>query len=169
MIIPAARNARVVHRRWPSKDRGRRECRVQAAPMARLQQKTQAAVTTGSAKTSGIPCAMVLTLIRALLGDRALLPPSPRGLRRVGPVRADIASSARLDPSVGGSGPHDFAVRQDAFARARCALNIASVHCIPPPTSVTIASRPSAEGNGMRERQPYFSEKRKRDIFRERT
>jgi hypothetical protein len=31
--------------------------------MARLQQKKQAAVTTGSAKSSGIPCAMVLTLI----------------------------------------------------------------------------------------------------------
>jgi hypothetical protein len=32
-----------------------------AAPMARLQQKTQAAVTTGKAGQSGIPCAMVLT------------------------------------------------------------------------------------------------------------
>jgi len=32
-----------------------------AAPMARLQQKTQAAGTTGSAGTTGIPCAMVLT------------------------------------------------------------------------------------------------------------
>jgi hypothetical protein len=32
-----------------------------AAPMARLQQKKQAAVTTGKAGTTGIPCAMVLT------------------------------------------------------------------------------------------------------------
>jgi hypothetical protein len=32
-----------------------------AAPMARLQQKKQAAVTTGSAETTGIPRAMVLT------------------------------------------------------------------------------------------------------------
>jgi hypothetical protein len=30
--------------------------------MARLQKSKQAAVTTGSAKSSGIPCAMVLTL-----------------------------------------------------------------------------------------------------------
>jgi hypothetical protein len=30
-----------------------------AAPMARLQQKKQAAVTTGSAKTTGIPRAVV--------------------------------------------------------------------------------------------------------------
>jgi hypothetical protein len=43
----------------PSKIRGRGECRMQAAPMARLQQKKQAAVTTGSAGTTGIPCAMV--------------------------------------------------------------------------------------------------------------
>jgi hypothetical protein len=34
---------------------------MQAAPMARLQQKKQAAVTTGSAGTTGIPRAMVLT------------------------------------------------------------------------------------------------------------
>jgi hypothetical protein len=32
-----------------------------AAPMARLQTKKQAAVTTGKAGTIGIPCAMVLT------------------------------------------------------------------------------------------------------------
>jgi len=34
---------------------------MQAAPMARLQQKKQAAVTTGKAGTTGIPCATVLT------------------------------------------------------------------------------------------------------------
>jgi len=33
-----------------------------ASPMARLQQKKQAAVTTGSARSTGIPCAMVLTV-----------------------------------------------------------------------------------------------------------
>jgi len=33
---------------------------MQAAPMAHLQQKTQAAVTTGKAGQSGIPCATVL-------------------------------------------------------------------------------------------------------------
>jgi hypothetical protein len=42
--------------------RGRRECRVRAAPMARLQQGKQAAVTTGSAGTTGIPRAMVYGL-----------------------------------------------------------------------------------------------------------
>jgi hypothetical protein len=42
---------------------------------------------------------MVLRLIRALPGDRALLPPSFAGLAR------------DLDASVGASGPHAFAVR----------------------------------------------------------
>jgi len=45
---------------------GRRECRAMASPMARLQTKKQAAVTTGSAGSTGIPCAMVLTLILVL-------------------------------------------------------------------------------------------------------
>jgi len=35
--------------------------------------KTQAAVTTGKAETTGIPCAMVLTAHSALSGDRALI------------------------------------------------------------------------------------------------
>jgi hypothetical protein len=57
----------------PRKYGGRRECRMQAAPMARLQQGKQAAVTTGSAETTGIPRAMVLRLIRALAGVPGLL------------------------------------------------------------------------------------------------
>jgi len=36
----------------PRESGGRGECRVLAAPMARLQQKTQAAGTTGSAETT---------------------------------------------------------------------------------------------------------------------
>ncbi|CCE11990.1 hypothetical protein BRAS3843_900025 [Bradyrhizobium sp. STM 3843] len=37
-------------------------------------EKKQAAVTTGPAGSSGIPCAMVLTLIRDLPGDRLSCP-----------------------------------------------------------------------------------------------
>src|SRR6185369_14893335 len=59
----------------PSQIRGRRECRVKASPMARLQTKKQAAVTTGSAKSSGIPCAMVLQLICDLPGEPGFLAP----------------------------------------------------------------------------------------------
>jgi hypothetical protein len=45
-----------------SETEGRRECRMLAAPMARLQQEKQAAVTTGKAGTTGIPCATVYGL-----------------------------------------------------------------------------------------------------------
>jgi hypothetical protein len=45
------------------------------APMARLQQKKQAAVTTGTPKRSGIPCAMVYGLWRALPGVPGLIAP----------------------------------------------------------------------------------------------
>jgi hypothetical protein len=46
-----------------------------------------------------------LRLIRALPGVPGLLAPVPR------------ARDPGLDPSVGGSGPHDFAVREGAFVR----------------------------------------------------
>src|SRR5437016_12704121 len=42
--------------------RGRREGRVPAAPMARVQQKKHAAATTGPGGSTGLPCAMVLTV-----------------------------------------------------------------------------------------------------------
>src|SRR6185312_1057714 len=71
---------------------GRRECRMQAAPMARLQQKTQAAVTTGPAEATGIPCAMALQLIAR----------SPRGTGLIAPVSLRI-DPARLDPGIGRS------------------------------------------------------------------
>ena len=49
-------------------------------PWPACKQKTQAADTTGTAKSPGIPCAIVLRLIRDLPGARALLPPSPESL-----------------------------------------------------------------------------------------
>jgi hypothetical protein len=53
-----------------------------------------------AAETTGIPCAMALRLIRDLPGVPGLLAPV-----------ASLDSSARLDASVGTSGPHDFTVR----------------------------------------------------------
>ena len=51
--------------------------------------------TTGSAESSGLPCAMVLRLIRDLPGDRAFLPPSPA---RCGSIFADLTpASGRQD------------------------------------------------------------------------
>src|SRR5437588_10774747 len=64
----------------PPKIRGRRECRVHDAPAAsRATKKRTSVVATGTPKQPDIPCAMVLRLLRALPGDRALLPPSLRG------------------------------------------------------------------------------------------
>jgi hypothetical protein len=72
----SARNrVRVCRFDHPPKNRGRREGRVPTAPMVRVQQKARGR-TTGTGGSSGLPCAMVLQLIRALPGDRALLPPS---------------------------------------------------------------------------------------------
>jgi hypothetical protein len=95
--------ARALRDVCPSEARGRRECRVQAAPMARQQQKKLAAVTTGSARSSGIPCAMVLTLITR----------SPWGPGFLAPIIGEIISR-QLGISVGMPGPHAFAVRISA-------------------------------------------------------
>ena len=56
-------------------------------------------------------------LCRALPGDRAFLPPSPREYGFALPGRAN-KTSARLDASVGASGPHDFAVREQHLSSA---------------------------------------------------
>ena len=49
-----------------------------------------------------LPAQWFYGLLRALPGDRALLPPSP----------LEKLASQELDASVGASGPHDFAVRE---------------------------------------------------------
>src|SRR5581483_7665423 len=84
--------------------------------------RTQAS--TGQPKHSGIPCAVVYGLLRALPGDRAFLPPSPRGL------------TPRINASIGASGQHDF-------ARPRLPAIVAAglrVHRIPPQRFVTCAT-----------------------------
>jgi hypothetical protein len=86
---------------------------MQAAPMARLQQKKQAAVTTGKAGTTGIPCAMVLRLI-------ARSPRTPARTPGFDCLRRLAGSSPlRLDPSIGDQDHTAFAVREDAFVGAQ--------------------------------------------------
>src|SRR6266849_4595282 len=67
-------------------------------------------VTTSTPESPGIPARNGFNgFLRALLGDRACLPPSSADmscLSPVGPTRL-----RELDASVGASGPHDFAVR----------------------------------------------------------
>ncbi|WP_316176560.1 MULTISPECIES: hypothetical protein [unclassified Bradyrhizobium] len=80
--------------------------------MARLQKKKQAAVTTGSAASSGIPRAMALRLIRGLPGAPGFLATIGRSIRL-----------SDLDTSIGVPGHHDFAVRTGSFVRvirSRC-------------------------------------------------
>jgi len=74
--------------------------------------------------------------LRDLLGEPGLLSPSQAAMRK---------HCRRLDASVGASGPHDFAVRDNAFVA--CAVSsTASLN----PTFVTIAKRPSYRGGTAR-------------------
>src|SRR5882762_4104559 len=68
-------------------------------------------VTTSTPESPGIPARNGFNgFLRALPGDRALLPPSSANMVLSKPGRADLTST-KLDASVGASGPHDFAVR----------------------------------------------------------
>ena len=102
----------------------------------------------GYAETPGIPARNGFNgLFRALPGDRAFLSPSPRG-----------CDSARLDAGVEASGPHDFAVRENAV---RLSASPRPSH--PCPTFVTTAKRPSCG----QERREYDSDlgERQNKIF----
>jgi hypothetical protein len=125
-----------------------------AAPMARLQQKKQAAVTTGSAETTGIPRAMVLRLLRVLPGAPGFLATVTSAMRE---------HRRQFDTSVGVSGPRDLTVRIDAVRRRD---NHAATSTRPPhPASpfVTTAKRPSYRG-GMASRNINFG-KNESEIF----
>ena len=91
--------------------------------MARLQKRKQAAVTTGTSRTSGLPCAAVLTLIRDLPGVPGLL----------ATVVHEIITR-ELGASVGAPGPHDF-----TSASMPLVWQHPHVHRIPASRVVTIA------------------------------
>ena len=103
-------------------NRGRRESRVPTAPTV-VRTKSARVDHRFNRITPAFPARMVYGLLRALLGDRACLPPSPCGLMiRLEPGWAGCIS-ARLDASIGAPGPHDFAVRdrpRQRSCRASC-------------------------------------------------
>jgi hypothetical protein len=136
-----------------SVNRGRRECRMLAAPMARQQTKKLAAGTTGSAETAGIPCAMGFRLMAR----------SPRGPGFLAPVVRGIRHAGELGLSVGRPGPHAFAVRN-----GRLRPRQPQRPSLPASPIVTIALRPSASRRDG-DRKSEFFEKRKLNIFRGRT
>jgi len=146
---------------------GNAGCPMHPQPHARYGVVSMRMISRDTAESPGIPHAMVLQIIRDLPGEPGFLAPvvpsvaahrCPVGLR---------ATPTKLDTSVGVSGPHDFSVRNNAARPARRHHSrIASpcdclrtrrrrVHRIPPPTSVTIASRPSY-GVGCPEQTTYF-------------
>src|SRR6266849_6322056 len=139
--------------------RGRGERRMPVAPAAScallLVERTR--VTTSTPESPGIPARSGFNgFLRALPGDRALLPPSLSGLRLC-PRPVGPTCLRELDASVGASGPHDFAVRcnisrqlagdrsqafrQPALQSHRAQNAAASTASLP--ASVTIAIRPS--------------------------
>jgi hypothetical protein len=113
--------------RVPPKRRGRRECRVTASPMARLQTKNAGG---SDHRFSRINRHSLrdgfTTYVRALLGVPGFL------------ATVTCLSSAGLIPA---SGDQDHTISPSAPAPlvSRCLC----VHRIPRPTSVTIAKRPS--------------------------
>ena len=94
--------------------------------------KKHAAEPQAQPKTTGLPCAMVLRLIRALPGAPGFLATMIRAKQasqRLHDVRAHVVQ----DTSVGVSGPHDFAVRHPA-SRPRLATHLTRQrpsHCRP--------------------------------------
>jgi len=65
---------------------GRREGRVLAAPMAPVRIKMHGAGTTGTRRATGLPCAVVYGLLRALPGDRLSCPRRPRDAKASSPT-----------------------------------------------------------------------------------
>jgi hypothetical protein len=98
----------------------RRESRVPAAPAA-SRAKVEKHTSVVTSDSDGInrlsPRDGFNSLLRALPGDRALLPPSFCG-----------SSSTKLSASVGAPGPHDFSVRLDAVRRQHVRVHEAEVY-----------------------------------------
>src|SRR5690348_5887299 len=115
--------------------------------MARVHERKHAAVTTGAAGSSGIPCAMGYGLYVISPGTGLFCPRHPRDHRLANLTPA----SGRQDHTISPSAPVAF------VARAR------SVHRIPASRVVTIAIRPLHRG-GMAGYNHIFLESG-REIF----
>ena len=112
------------------KCRGRRECRVKASPMARLL-KNAGGRYHRWCRSTGIPCATGLRLLRDLLGAPGLLATV---------IRVMHQHQRELDLSVGRPGPRDLTVRKRPFVRTSKGHAASSRgHRIPTSRVVTIA------------------------------
>ena len=104
LFVLAARNVRGVGNGPPSKSKegaGNAGCALH--PWPPVQKESTGVSNQGYTATAGIPCAMVLRLIRDLLGDHAWLPPSPT--RRVSVFASLAPASERQDHTTSPSAP----------------------------------------------------------------
>ena len=103
----------------PRQTRGRREGRVPARTHGPRAEKNARGRTTGTGGSSGLPCAVVLTVSFVLSPATGLFCHRRRaGLLPAEPGRAGTRL-AQLDASVGASGPHDFSVRGSLLQKPR--------------------------------------------------
>ena len=131
----------------PLDERGRRECRVKASPMARLRTKCRRQVP------------QVQPINRHSLRDGLnAYTRSPRCPGLLATVALGIIIPQGLSASVGAPGPRDFtSAISRSSARSR-ALRHGGGHRIPPSTFMTIAKRPPHE-DGTRASFPIFGRK----------
>src|SRR6267378_5007046 len=95
----------------PSEGVGNAGCPMHPQPRVQCVGSTRV-FTTGPPGSPGIPARNGFNgFLRALPGDRALLPPSSADIGCLSPVGPTCLR--KLDASVGASGPHDFAVRSN--------------------------------------------------------
>src|SRR6202163_2784423 len=96
----------------PKEGVGNAGCPLHPRPRVHLVVVERTRVTTSTPESPGIPARNGFNgFLRALPGDRALLPPSSADMFCLSPVGP--TQLRKLDASVGASGPHDFAVRSN--------------------------------------------------------
>ena len=102
----------------PRMRRGRRECRVLAATHGPRAVKKHGEGTTGSAKSSGIPCAMVLTLMARSPWEPGFLAPIAREIitSRAWPQRRE-ARTTRFCVRISAVRPHEDRARRQRVHR----------------------------------------------------
>src|SRR3981189_1386298 len=93
----------------PKEGVGNAGCPLHPRPRVHLVVVERTRVTTSTPESPDVPARNGFNgFLRALPGDRAVLPPSPADMSCLSPVGP--TQLRKLDASVGASGPHDFAV-----------------------------------------------------------
>src|SRR6266849_908859 len=98
---------------------GNAGCPLHPQPRVHFVLVERTRVTTSTPERPAFPHAMVLTAYVVLLVTGLFCHRHPQKCSLSAPGRADMPS-CELDASVGASGPHDFAVRDQHLSSARC-------------------------------------------------